>query len=138
MTQPEVLLEVHNLKKYFPVRGGILQTVRAQVRAVDDISFHIMKGETLGVVGESGCGKTTVGRTILRLTPPTAGKVVFRGRNLFEFGDHAGIGEVTTVQDQVDVTEGVGDTGRERGNVLADVRVADNPDAHDPGAGHER
>ena len=60
------------------------------------------------------------------------------GRNLFEFGDHAGIGEVTTVQDQVDVTESVGDTGRKRGNVLADVRVADNPDAHDPGAGHER
>ncbi len=86
MSQPEVLLEVHNLKKYFPVRGGILQTVRAQVRAVDDISFHIMKGETLGVVGESGCGKTTVGRTILRLTPPTAGKVVFGGRNLFELG----------------------------------------------------
>jgi oligopeptide transport system ATP-binding protein len=87
--QSEVLLEVQNLKKYFPVRGGILQTVRAQVRAVDDVSFHIMKGETLGVVGESGCGKTTVGRTILRLVPPTGGKVVFNGQDLFALSGSA-------------------------------------------------
>lgn len=79
----EVLLDVQNLVKYFPVRGGVLQRVRAQVRAVDDVSFKIQKGETLGVVGESGCGKTTVGRTILRLIPPTGGRVLFQGKDLF-------------------------------------------------------
>jgi peptide/nickel transport system ATP-binding protein/oligopeptide transport system ATP-binding protein len=79
----QVLLDVQNLKKYFPVRSGVLQRVRANVRAVDDVSFQIKKGETLGVVGESGCGKTTVGRTILRLIPPTSGKVLFEGRDLF-------------------------------------------------------
>jgi oligopeptide/dipeptide ABC transporter ATP-binding protein len=79
----EVLLDVQNLKKYFPVRAGVLQRVRAHVRAVDDVSFQIHKGETLGVVGESGCGKTTVGRTILRLIDPTGGKVLFEGRDLF-------------------------------------------------------
>ncbi len=79
-----VLLEVQNLVKYFPIRGGILQRVRAQVKAVDGISFHIYEGESLGLVGESGCGKTTVGRTILRLTPATSGKVIFNGLNVFE------------------------------------------------------
>jgi len=69
------LLEVKGLKKYFPVRKGVLRRVVAQVKAVDDVSFYIEKGETLGMVGESGCGKTTVGRTLLRLLEPTAGEV---------------------------------------------------------------
>lgn len=76
------LVVVHNLKKYFPVRRGLLQRVVAWVKAVDGVSFTIRRGETLGLVGESGCGKTTVGRTILRLIEPTAGEVYFEGRNL--------------------------------------------------------
>jgi ABC-type oligopeptide transport system ATPase subunit len=60
-----VMLEVNNLVKYFPVRAGLLQRVQAYVKAVDDVSFHVYEGETFGLVGESGCGKTTVGRTIL-------------------------------------------------------------------------
>jgi oligopeptide/dipeptide ABC transporter ATP-binding protein len=73
------LISVKNLVKYFPVRGGFLQRVVAHVRAVDDVSFAIKEGETLGLVGESGCGKTSVGRTILRLIPPTSGSVLFDG-----------------------------------------------------------
>ncbi len=82
-----LLLEVQNLVKYFPIRGGIMRRVQAYVKAVDDISFHIYEGETLGLVGESGCGKTTVGRTILRLIPATSGKVIFDGENIFEKND---------------------------------------------------
>src|SRR5437879_5025710 len=77
------LLEVDRLVKYFPVRGGLLQRTVAWVKAVDDVSFFIRRGETLGLVGESGCGKTTVGRTILRLLPATSGRVGFEGRDLF-------------------------------------------------------
>ena len=77
------LVVVRDLKKYFPVRRGLLQRVVAWVKAVDGVSFTIRRGETLGLVGESGCGKTTVGRTILRLIEPTAGEVYFEGRNLF-------------------------------------------------------
>ncbi|MBI3157988.1 MAG: dipeptide ABC transporter ATP-binding protein [Chloroflexi bacterium] len=73
------LVEVRNLVKYFPVRGGVLQQVVAHVQAVDDVSFEIIEGETLGLVGESGCGKTTVGRTMLRLEEPTSGQVLFSG-----------------------------------------------------------
>jgi oligopeptide/dipeptide ABC transporter ATP-binding protein len=78
-----ILLEVKNLVKYFPVRSGLLQRVSAWVKAVDDVSFHIYEGETLGLVGESGCGKTTVGRTILRLLPATSGSVIFNGNDVF-------------------------------------------------------
>lgn len=78
------LLEVENLKKYFPVKKGILSRTVGEVRAVDGVSFTIKRGETLGLVGESGCGKTTVGRTILRLIEPTAGRVSFNGENLLE------------------------------------------------------
>lgn len=80
----ETLLEVKNLVKYFPIRGGLLQRVVAQVKAVDNVSFAVKRGETLGLVGESGCGKTTVGRTILRLTPATSGRVLFEGREVFK------------------------------------------------------
>ena len=72
-----VLLKVVNLKKYFPIRRGLFSQVVGQVKAVDDISFQIRKGETLGLVGESGCGKTTAGQCILRLLRPTAGNVEF-------------------------------------------------------------
>jgi len=79
----DVLVEVDNLVKYFPVRAGLLQRVVNQVKAVDDVSFFVRKGETLGLVGESGCGKTTVGRTMLRLIEPTGGAVRFEGRDVF-------------------------------------------------------
>ena len=79
----EALVEVENLVKYFPVRAGLLQRVVNQVKAVDDVSFFVRKGETLGLVGESGCGKTTVGRTMLRLIEPTGGAVKFEGRDVF-------------------------------------------------------
>ena len=78
------LLEVENLKKYFPIKKGIFSRTVGEIRAVDGISFTIKRGETLGLVGESGCGKTTVGRTILRLIEPTAGRVNFNGENLLE------------------------------------------------------
>ena len=78
------LLEVDNLKTHFPVRRGILQRVVDQVRAVDGVSFKIQPGETLGLVGESGCGKTTVGRTLLRLIPATSGAVRYDGENVFD------------------------------------------------------
>src|SRR5512133_3141953 len=79
----EALVEVNNLVKYFPVRAGLLQRVVNQVKAVDDVSFFVRKGETLGMVGESGCGKTTVGRTMLRLIEPTSGSVQFDGKDVF-------------------------------------------------------
>ncbi len=78
------LLDVRNLKTYFPVKRGVLKSTVAHVKAVDDVSFQVRPGETLGLVGESGCGKTTVGRTLLRLIPATAGEVVFDGRNVFD------------------------------------------------------
>jgi len=76
------LLEVSNLKKHFPVKKGILSRTVGEVRAVDGVSFAIERGETLGLVGESGCGKTTVGRSILRLTEPTSGDITFNGQDL--------------------------------------------------------
>jgi peptide/nickel transport system ATP-binding protein/oligopeptide transport system ATP-binding protein len=78
------LVEVKNLVKYFPVRGGLLQRVVAYVQAVENVSFTIRAGETFGMVGESGCGKTTIGRTILRLVPATSGEVLFNGKDVFK------------------------------------------------------
>ncbi|MGE5072842.1 MAG: ABC transporter ATP-binding protein [Anaerolineae bacterium] len=80
----ETLVRVEHLKKYFPVRAGIMQRVVANVLAVDDVSFAIKKGETLGMVGESGCGKTTVGRTMLRLIEPTGGSVLYGDKDIFK------------------------------------------------------
>jgi oligopeptide/dipeptide ABC transporter ATP-binding protein len=78
------LIQVNHLVKYFPVRAGFLQKVVAQVQAVDDVSFNVREGETLGLVGESGCGKTTVGRTMLRLVEPTSGAVAYKGQDILK------------------------------------------------------
>src|SRR5574339_495009 len=82
-TADGALLRVENLKMYFPITQGIiLQRQVGWVRAVDDISFAVTRGETLGLVGESGCGKSTTGRAILQLYKPTAGEVIFNGQDL--------------------------------------------------------
>lgn len=80
--EEKILLEVKNLKKYFPVKAGVFRKTVGYLKAVDDISFYIKEKETLGLVGESGCGKTTTGLTILRLEEPTAGEVRFAGKNV--------------------------------------------------------
>src|SRR5215510_4998662 len=82
------ILIVENLIKHYPIRRGVFPTTVGYVRAVDGISFSIPKGKTLGLVGESGCGKTTTGRVILRLIPPTSGQVVFNGRDVFAMNEH--------------------------------------------------
>ncbi|HEX8084048.1 MAG TPA: ATP-binding cassette domain-containing protein, partial [Solirubrobacteraceae bacterium] len=81
-SQSESLLEVEHVKQHFPIRKGVLNTVAGHVHAVDDVSFTLREGETLGLVGESGCGKTTLSRTIMRLVDATAGAIRFRGRDV--------------------------------------------------------
>ncbi len=81
-TPPKPLLDVRDLHTHFPIRSGVFQRVVGHVKAVDGVTFSIGKGETLGLVGESGCGKTTVGRSILRLIPPTSGSVEFDGTDV--------------------------------------------------------
>jgi len=88
MTTQETLLDIRALRKFFPVRKGALQRIVAQVKAVDGVDLSIRAGETLALVGESGCGKTTTGRTILRLIEPTSGEILFRSRSAT--GDIAG------------------------------------------------
>ncbi len=87
-TDPDILV-VNDLKKYYPVRAGLLQRVAGHVKAVDGVSFRIRRGSTMGLVGESGCGKTTVGRTILRLTDKTAGQVLFNGTEIHDLSRQA-------------------------------------------------
>jgi peptide/nickel transport system ATP-binding protein len=85
LEQADYILEVKNLKKYFPIKGGFLNGPVGYVKAVDDISFAIKRGTTMGLVGESGCGKSTAGRTILRLLEKTEGQVLFDGQEVFSF-----------------------------------------------------
>ena len=80
----DFVLEVKDLKKYYPIKAGMFGRVVGQVRAVDGVSFRIRRGTTMGLVGESGCGKTTIGKTVLRLNDKTAGAVLFKGRELFD------------------------------------------------------
>jgi oligopeptide transport system ATP-binding protein len=84
----EPILEIRNLKKYFPIKKGVMQREVARVHAVDDVTLSVAKGETLGLVGESGCGKSTLGRTIIRLLEPSGGAVIFEGQNISEYGSH--------------------------------------------------
>jgi len=80
----ETVIKVENLKKYFPIKGGVFKKTIGNVKAVDGISFEIKKGETVGLVGESGCGKSTTGRTMLRLLEKTKGNVYFKGKDIFK------------------------------------------------------
>lgn len=85
----ETLIRTENLKKHFPLTGGVFRKVIGKVHAVDGVNLDIKKGETLGVVGESGCGKTTLGRTILRLLDPTSGKIFFENEDITEIKGRA-------------------------------------------------
>lgn len=82
----EVILDAKNIKKYFPIKKGLLLREVGQVKAVDDVSLTVRKGETLGLVGESGCGKSTLGRTLIRLYEPTAGEIHFQNENFLKLG----------------------------------------------------
>ncbi|HAR42982.1 MAG TPA: peptide ABC transporter substrate-binding protein [Bdellovibrionales bacterium] len=99
MENTEVLLEVRDLVKKFPIHGGILSREVGNVHAVSGVSLQIRKGETLGLVGESGCGKSTLGRCLLRLLQPTSGQVYFKGQNITEIGQ----GELRKLRRQIQI-----------------------------------
>jgi peptide/nickel transport system ATP-binding protein len=80
----DIVMEVKDLKKYYPIKAGMFGRVVGQVRAVDGVSFSIRRGTTMGLVGESGCGKTTIGKTLLRLNDKTSGSVLFKGQEIFD------------------------------------------------------
>ena len=83
-TDNKNLIEVRHLKKYFPIKGGIISRQVGAVKAVDDVSFAIPKGKVMGLVGESGCGKSTTGRTLLNLINPTSGEVLYDGVDIYK------------------------------------------------------
>jgi peptide/nickel transport system ATP-binding protein len=83
------MIEVLGLKKYFPIRTGVFSRIQGYVKAVDGVSFTILPGETYGLVGESGCGKSTIGHTILKMLEPTEGKVLYKGKDVFSLGKQA-------------------------------------------------
>lgn len=87
MRNSEFILEVKNLKKYFPIKAGVFRKTVAFVKAVDGVSFQVRQGETFGIVGESGCGKSTLGMTLLKLHTPTSGKVLFENQDVFSLSD---------------------------------------------------
>lgn len=87
ITNSDYILEVNDLKKHFPVKAGILQRNVGSIKAVDGLSFKVKKGETIGIVGESGCGKSTAGRTLIRLYEPTAGDIIFKGKNISKMSE---------------------------------------------------
>ncbi|MDW5298530.1 MAG: ABC transporter ATP-binding protein, partial [Sedimentibacter sp.] len=80
----DCLVTVENLKKYFPIKTGIIKRATGNVKAVDGVSFQIKKGKVLGIIGESGCGKSTLGRTMLNLLKPTEGEVKYDGKNIYD------------------------------------------------------
>ncbi len=100
MTASAHLLEVRNLSKFFTLRKGMLQRAAGHVRAVDDVSFFVDDGETLGLVGESGCGKTTTGRALLRLVPPSAGEILFKSTQLAREGEAPRLIDVATATEK--------------------------------------
>ncbi len=85
--ESDYLLEVNDLKKHFPIKAGLLQKTVGSIKAVDGLSFKVKKGETIGIVGESGCGKSTAGRTLIRLYEPTSGEIIFKGRNISKMNE---------------------------------------------------
>ena len=95
----DIVMEVKDLKKYFPIKTGMFGRVVGQVRAVDGVSFRIYRGTTMGLVGESGCGKTTIGKTLLRLNDKTSGSVLFKGQELFDLSH----GELRKIRPQLQI-----------------------------------